>query len=273
MDLIIGSEGTLAIITEATLKLLPLPRVKVDMLIPFEKVEQVSNFTKMVAKEGIVVSALELMDGEVVRATEKFLGRPVPFSEAGAHLIVQIDGCDIDEVRKVYEKAGEIALNVGAIDVLIGEDRPTQEKIWEPRKKIGETLKALGTIVAREDLVVPKSNIPALINQLKAIEERYRIKLFTFGHMGDGNIHADMIAQEGFDQNNLKKLIEHTYRITIDLGGTITAEHGIGLVKKSYLPVVLDSVQIELMKNIKKAFDPNNILNPGKIFPEEEPLP
>ncbi len=271
MDLIVGSEGTLAVITEATLKLLPLPRARVDLLIPFKKVEEASVFAAQVVRAGILPSTMELMDGEVVRNVEKFLGRPVPFSNAGVHLIVQLDGDNIEEIRKSYEKVGEIALNSEALDVLVAEDRPNQEKIWEPRKKTGEILKALGKkIVAREDLVVPRNKIPDLINQLKAIEDTYKIKLFAFGHMGDGNIHTDMLAQDGFDQGNLRRLSEHVYQITLSLGGTITAEHGIGLIKKSYLHLALDPVQIEIMKSLKKAFDPNNILNPGKIFPDTD---
>ncbi len=270
LDLIIGSEGTLAVITEATLKLLPLPRARIDLLIPFVKIEEAASFVPKIFEKGIVPSAVELMDGEVVRGVEKVLGHPLPFSQAGVQLIVQIDGDDIEQLRKIYEKIGESAYESKALEVLVGEDRPTQDRIWETRRKTGE-LKTLGMMVAREDLVVPRNRVSELINQLKALENIYRVKLFAFGHMGDGNIHCDFLAQEGFDRAHLTKLIERVYQITIELGGTITAEHGIGLVKKSYLPMALDPVQIELMRRIKKIFDPKNILNPGKIFPQEAP--
>jgi len=269
MDLLIGSEGTLALITEATLKLLPLPRVKADMLIPFANAQPATEFATRLTQAGMVPSAIELLEGEVVRACEKFLGRPIPFSDAGVHLIVQFDGDGLDSVQRLYEQAGAIALELGAADVLVGEDRPTQERIWEPRKKTGEMLKTQGHIVARDDLVVPRSKIPDLITHLKAIEDDYRVKMFAFGHMGDGNIHVDMVARDGFIESSFKEMAERIYKITISLGGAITAEHGIGLIKKSYLSMVLDPVQIDLMKSLKRAFDPKGILNPGKIFPDE----
>ncbi len=273
MDLLIGSEGTLALITEATLKVLPLPRSRVDMLVPYARAEQAAQFATRITQAGLLPSAVELMDGEVVRACEKFLGRPIPFAQAGVHLIVQFDGDSLEHVRRQYEPAGEIALETGAEDVLVGEDRPTQERIWEPRKKTGEMLKAQGRVVSRDDLVVPRSHIPELLNQLKAIEESYRVRMFAFGHMGDGNIHVDMVARDGFDEARVRQLSEHVYRVAINLGGAITAEHGIGLIKKSYLSMVLDPAQIGLMKALKHTFDPQGILNPGKIFPDDSAGP
>lgn len=285
IDLIIGSEGTLAVVTEATLKVLSLPNIIVDLLVPFRTVKEASQFSLAMMQEGLMPSAIEFMDGEVVRMVEKYLNRKVLFSEADTQVIVEVDGCDKETIQKNYNQIGDLALKIGALDVLIAESAKDKERIWEIRKKIGDALKAQIKIVAREDLVVPKNKIPILICQLKNSVKKYGGTLYAFGHLGDGNIHTDV----GFtdytdnpppsmpdtdytekeirnDTEKIAKMRREMYEITIDLGGTITAEHGIGLSKIDYLPMALDKATIEKMSGIKKIFDPNNILNPGKIF-------
>jgi len=326
IDLIIGSEGTLAVITEATLKVLPLPKVVVDLLVPFMCVEDATQFAIDILKEGIMPAAIELMEGDVVRMVAKYLKRKLPFEEANAHAIVEVDGDDKEQVRKIYNHIGDIALRLGAVDVFVGESAKDREKIWETRKKIGDALKDSTTIVAREDLVVPKSQIPALINQLRDCVKKYGGTLYAFGHLGDGNIHTaiayanDKETGRNGDKENRRKILGYQeikksgdqemkskisndkcqlksqhiddaeekstdytdvgtchgvslqkmrgemYEITLSLGGAITAEHGIGLSKIPYLSMALDKTQIEIMKKIKKIFDPKNIMNPGKIF-------
>ncbi|KPJ50612.1 hypothetical protein AMJ40_02290 [candidate division TA06 bacterium DG_26] len=262
LDIVIGSEGTLAIVTEATLRLLPLPSQKVDLVIPF-------NDTSAMVR-GIVPSTVELMEGKGLKATERFLKRDIPFSDADAQILVELDGNRSDELARLYEMVGEIALEKGALDVLVAEDKSAQEKVWEPRKNIGDALKETGNLIIRDDLVVPPSLIPALLEELKIIEEKYEVEIYCFGHMGDGNIHVDIVAGGSFrefeDHHAREKLIGDLYRVTLQLGGSITAEHGIGYVKKSWLHLGASQSQIELMKKIKLAFDPENILNPGKIF-------
>jgi len=269
INLIIGSEGTLAIITEATIKILPLPKVVVDLLIPFMCVEDASNFAAEVLQTGIMPAAIEFMDGDVVRMVSKYLGRKIPYTEANAHTIVEIDGDEKERVKKNYEQIGDVALKHGALDVLVGEGVRDREKLWEPRKKIGDTLKELTKNVTREDLVVPKRQVPTLITKLKNCVRRLDASVYAFGHIGDGNIHADVSIDKTRDisASEIDNMRREIYKITISLGGTITAEHGIGLSKIPYLSMALDEKQIELMKKIKVVFDPKNILNPGKIFP------
>jgi len=269
INLIIGSEGTLAIITEAIIKVLPLPKVVVDLLIPFVCVEDASNFATEVLQTEIAPAAIEFMDGDVVRMVGKYLGRQIPYLEANAHTIVEIDGDEKERARKAYERIGDIALKHGALDVLVGEGVRDREKLWEPRKKIGDTLKELTKNVTREDLVVPKRQVPTLITKLKNCVRRLDASVYAFGHIGDGNIHADVSIDKTRDisASEIDNMRREIYKITISLGGTITAEHGIGLSKIPYLSMALDEKQIELMKKIKVVFDPKNILNPGKIFP------
>ena len=270
IDLIIGSEGTLAIVTEAIIKVLPLPKVIVDLLIPFVCVEDATNFAVEILRGEILPAAIEFMDGDVVRMVAKYLKKKIPYMEANAHTIVEIDGNEKEKVRQAYEKIGDIALKQRALDVLVGESNRDREKLWEPRKKIGDTLKELTRNVTREDLVVPKKQIPLLISKLKTLVEKYEAKVYTFGHLGDGNIHADVSIEKSKDLSTyeIDKMRREIYETTISLGGTITAEHGIGLSKIPYLSIALDSKQIEIMKKIKAVFDPKNILNPGQIFHE-----
>ncbi len=269
IDLIVGSEGTLAVITEVTVRVLPRPRHIVDLLIPFMSIEDASEFTLQVLREGISPAAIEFMDGDAYRLVQKHLGRALPHSEAGAHIIAELDGDEHERIRRQYDSTGEIALRCGALDVYVGETAKDKIRIWEARKKMSDALKAETSPIAREDLVVPKDKIPLLITRLKTRVQLYDACLYAFGHLGDGNIHADIAARkhEHPDQTTIMKLRKEIYEITVSLGGTITAEHGVGLSKIGFLSLAVSSEQIELMKKIKMVFDKKGILNPGKMFP------
>jgi glycolate oxidase len=269
INLIVGSEGTLAIVTEATIKVLPLPKIIVDLLIPFTCVEDATNFSIEILQTELMPAAIEFMDGDVVRMVSRYLSRKIPYMEANAHTIVEIDGDDKEKVRKTYDRIGEMALKHGALDTLVAEGTRDKEKIWEPRKKIGDTLKELTKNVTREDLVVPKNQIPRLISRLKNCVSKYDATVYAFGHLGDGNIHADVSVDKvkSISVAEIDSMRREIYDITLSLGGTITAEHGVGLSKIPYLSMALDKRQIEIMKKVKRVFDPKNILNPGKIFP------
>lgn len=269
INLIIGSEGTLAIVTETTLRVLPLPKIVVDLLAPFVCVEDATNFTIELLQTDIMPAAIEFMDGEVVRIVSKYLNRKIPYMEANAHTIVEIEANDKEKIQMIYGRIGDLALKHGALDVLVAEGTRDRDRIWEPRKKIGDTLKDLTQNVTREDLVVPKKQIPQLISKLKNCAKEYGATAYAFGHLGDGNIHTDVsIAKsDKITPSDIDMMRRKMYEITISLGGTITAEHGVGLSKISYLDIALGETQIELMRKIKAVFDPKNVLNPGKIFP------
>ncbi len=271
LDLFVGSEGTLGIVTEATIKTLTIPEIIVDLYIPFKTIADASHFSIEVLRKGFMPTAIELMDGDVVRMVEKYLQRKIPYREANGHTIVEIDGNDKDYARKMWENIGDIALKCNALDVFVAETPQDRERIWETRKKIGESLKAQTKIIAREDLVVPRDKISDLIYQLKECVKEFNCELYAFGHLGDGNMHTDVgtINKNEKKLNNqdwIAQMRRRMYEITIQLGGTITAEHGVGLSKIPYLSLAHDKRTIELMMKIKKEFDSQNILNPGKIF-------
>jgi glycolate oxidase len=268
MALIIGSEGTLAIVTEVTLRVLPRPQIIVDLLIPFACVNDAVTFAIDVLKQGLTPACIEFMEGDVYRMVAQYLKQTLPNAQADAQIIVEIDGNDKEYVKRQYDMIGDCALKSGALDVLVGESTAERTRIWEPRKKASDALKEVATPVAREDLVVPKSAIPELIDKLKKCALHYNAHMYAFGHLGDGNIHADVGIEKGktMTSEDISALREEIYRITVGLGGTITAEHGIGLSKTAFLSLALDPGQIALMRKIKHIFDPHNILNPGKIF-------
>lgn len=264
LDIIIGSEGTLAVVTEAVLRLLPLPTHKVDLLIPFDNVRTAIDAMSSVMRKGIIPSTMELMEGKSLKVCEKYLKREIPFNDAAAHILLQLDGNRKEYLAQKYETVGELILEKGALDVMVAEDKTAQEKVWEPRKNVGDALKESGNLIIRDDLVVPPSQIPTLIDEVRGIEKKHKVDIHCFGHVGDGNIHVDIegeCASEG-----KSKLINDLYEATLKLGGSITAEHGIGYVKKNWLGMALSKTEIQLMKEIKSSFDPLNILNPGKIF-------
>ncbi|HID20461.1 MAG TPA: hypothetical protein EYP28_05960 [Methanophagales archaeon] len=268
INLIVGSEGTLAIVTQAILKLLPRPQVVVDLLIPFPSVDSAVEFAITTINQTPQVAAIEFIEGDVIRLLGKFLKKRLPYPEADAHIIVEIDGDRQTEVRRIYENVGDIALKNSALDVLVAEGEKDKERIWEPRRNIGDALKELTKNIAREDLVVPKDRVPQLIKEIKAMLKSYNALLYAFGHLGDGNIHTDIGIEKGkrITRSKVNEIRKSVYKIAINLGGTITAEHGIGCSKIAYLPMAIAETHIRLMKEIKKTFDPKNILNPGKIF-------
>ncbi|OGC38974.1 hypothetical protein A2Y85_03200, partial [candidate division WOR-3 bacterium RBG_13_43_14] len=242
IGLITGSEGTLAIITEATIEVLSLPKFVIDLSIPFVCIEDAVAFSTDILQSGIMPTAIEFMDGDIYRLTGRILKRKLPNAEANAHLIVEIDGSEKNFLSQQYDQIGDIALKHGALDVFVAESEKDRERIWQPRKNAGEALKTYTKPLCREDLVVPKNQIPILISRLKSMITHYNAALFTFGHLGDGNIHADAGIIDGHidpSSVNVKELRRKIYEITIHLGGMITAEHGVGLSKIDYLNMAL----------------------------------
>lgn len=269
ISLIIGCEGTLAVITKIILKLVPLPKAKIDLLVSFDNYATASQTIVEIIKSKVVPAAIEFMDKESILACEECLGRQLPFREAEAQILIELDGDDKEYLEKQAEMVGELCLNKGAQDVLVADTKANQEKLWEVRRKISESLKLTGGLKVSEDIVVPINQMPQVLSQLQELSKKLAVQIVCFGHLGDGNIHVNILKKNLTDEvwnKILPEAINGVFDITVAAGGTISGEHGIGVTKKKYVPRVLSAAEINIMKQIKKTFDPNNILNPGKIF-------
>ena len=269
IDLLLGSEGTLAVITEITMKLVPLPRVKVDLIVPFDDLGGLCGCALEIINNRLLPTTIELMDRLTIKTCEEFRQEKLPFTEAEAHLWIGLDGNKKEEVENIYQSIGEICLNKGALDVFVAEDRPSRDRIWRARQSIHEALVHFNPTMVGNDIVVPRSKILSLIEGIDYLSRKHSVSFAKFGHLGDGNIHV-YILQKNIDDTAWEKVkseaVQELLELAISLGGLISGEHGIGLAKKEYLPLVVNQTQIELMQGIKKVFDPHNILNPGKIF-------
>ena len=266
--LLVGSEGTLAVITKIVLKLLPLPARVVDLLVPFPDTESAVTCASKIMTEGkILPASVELMDHRSISLTERFLNTRLPGSDAGAHLIIQLEGNSAELLADEYERVGDLCRKWGALEVFVADNRNSRDKLWKARKSIAEAVIAFYSKYSKEDVVVPTSAVPELLKALGDICERRGLETVTFGHVGDGNMHVNLLFGE--DRQNWKETMEEArrelYTVTQQLGGTLSGEHGIGLKRKKYVSHFLDEAQIALMKRVKLAFDPKGILNPGKL--------
>ena len=269
MHLICGSEGTLAVVTEITLRLVPKPPLTVDLMIPFSSIEDAVRACTAVIKGRIIPATMEFMDQRAVLAAEKFLEKRAPFREAGAHLLVQLDGDERQALIAEYEKIGKIVSDFGALDVLVAEDRPSRDRIWEMRRCMADALTQMSPVREREDVVVPRAAIPELFLKLKGLSEKHGAEIISYGHIGDGNVHVNIMKQDMAPEaweRMLPVLLDDMFRGVMALGGTISGEHGIGYVKKKYLPLAVNPAALAMMKAVKQAWDPEGILNPEKIF-------
>jgi len=271
MHLLIGSEGTLAVVTKIILKLIPLPTVRVDLLVPYDDFLAASKSVSAIIRSRIVPTALEFMGKDSILAVEKLAEKEVPFHDAEAHLLITLDGNDRDTVNAEYEKVGEICLEHGAQDVLVADNPKLRDRLWEARRLIIEALQHLSPerIMDTQDLSVPRGKIPELVQKIKGLSDKYDMNIISFGHAGDGNVHVNVVKDMPEEEWKRKKegVVEDMYKLALSLGGSITGEHGIGLTRKDHLPLAVDAQQIELMRKIKEIYDPGRILNPGKIFP------
>ena len=268
IDLIVGAEGTLGVVTKAILRLVPLPKMNVSLYVPYVNLQDASKTVSEVIKNKIVPPAVEFVDQPSILVAERHLKRPMPRNDAPAYVLVRIEGNDRNEIEVDYESVGKICLENNALDVLVADTEREQSKIWEGRSCIIEAAKAEGFIEVL-DCVVPRNRIPELIKGLNEIARKYGLECQNFGHAGDGNVHTNVLKKNMTDDEwntKVPNLIEEVYDLSVSLGGTISGEHGIGLIRKRFLPMARDTKQIELMKGIKRVFDPNNIMNPGKIF-------
>jgi glycolate oxidase len=270
VQLLIGSEGTLAIVTKIILRLLPLPKEQIDLLVPYDDFQAAADTVSAIIAQRIVPTTIEFMERDSMLAVERLLEREVPFHDAAAHLLIQLDGNRREQVDADMEIVGDLCLQHGARDVLVARDRPTRDRLWEARRKIIEALKHASPINHMEDVVVPRSEIPPLLAGIREIAQVHGVRIISFGHAGDGNVHVnvlkDDLPMERWDAV-VPAVSEEVYRLALSLGGTITGEHGVGATRRKYLPLALDAAQIEVQRRIREVFDPNYILNPNKIFP------
>jgi glycolate oxidase len=268
-QLIIGSEGTLALITKIFLKLIPLPPYRTTLFIPFPSAEAAARTVPAIMNAGITPTALEFMERDAIQITERHLSIKIPHGDAPAHLLMELDGDDESVIARMSEQVCEIAMDEGAFDVLVADSSSKQKELWDMRRATGEAVKSL-SIYKEEDTVVPRYNLVPLLLGVKEIAKRFGIKTVCYGHAGDGNLHVNILKMDMSDEDwekNLDPAIEEIFELTVSLGGTISGEHGIGYSQKKYLPIAFGDEEISLMKRIKAAFDPKGILNPGKIFP------
>ena len=268
-DLIIGSEGTLGIITKATLKLLPLPKKTISLLIPFPDISTAIKTVPAIIKAKCIPTAIEFMQKEVISDAESYLGSKFPDSSADAYLLLKFDGQSTKEIEGYYEGAAQICLERGAKDIFISDTAERDETIWKARGAFLEAIKNSTTDMDEVDVVVPRSHVSEMVEFSHKLQEKVGARIKCFGHAGDGNLHIYVLKDDLTEEQWKEKLgaaMDHMYAKAKELDGEVSGEHGIGYAKKEYLHRSLDPVSIELMRGIKKVFDPKNILNPGKIF-------
>jgi len=268
-DLIVGSEGTLAIVTKAVLRLLPLPKHAISLLIPFKDLSSAIQTVPLVIKSKSIPTAVEFMQRDVIISAEEYLGKHFPDKSADAYLLLTFDGSSKEEIEKAYEKAAEICLDNGALDVLISDTQERQESIWSARGAFLEAIKASTTQMDECDVVVPCRHVAEFIIYTDELQKKYNIRIKSFGHAGDGNLHIYILKDQLSDEEwtlKLEKVFDDMYSHAQSFGGKVSGEHGIGYAKRSFLLKNLGPENIALMRKIKAAFDPESILNPGKII-------
>jgi glycolate oxidase len=264
--LMCGSEGMLGIITEATLKLLPMTEATSTVRASFKTMEAACKVLTKFTPFGILPMAMEVIDKYCIEAIEQNYAFGLS-KAANAILLVAVDGSKA-EVKKNSEKIEQILRENGGFDVLRAKSKADEDKLWDVRRAISPSLMRYGTLKLNEDVVVPRSKVPELVAKIEAIGKKYNTFVANFGHAGDGNIHVNfMCHREDADSiARARECVKQTFQLAVQLGGTISGEHGIGYVKAPYMDYAIDKPTLEIMKRIKKVFDPNGILNPGKMF-------
>jgi len=271
--LFVGSEGTLGIVTKIILRLIPKPKYSAVLLTPFEDMQTaVACVPRVLCESGILPTSIELMDRYSVEISSKFLNETIPQQGVDCHLIFEVDSLDRESLTRAYISLGEKLQQMGALEVYIADNRHQKMKIWKFRKAIAEGIIAFKPKHCMEDVSVPIKTIPTLIKSTYEIAQKNGVEVLNFGHVGDGNVHVTFLKPDEMNDEDWDKAMHNSlrelYQVTVELEGTMTGEHGVGLKRKNFLNIFLSKSEIELMKKIKKAFDPKNVLNPDKIFPD-----
>ena len=264
--LFVGSEGTLGIVTEIVLKLLPKPEAKKTMLVQFETIHGAARGVAEIVRAKIIPTTLEFLDAATIGCIRDISPIPLP-KECKAILIIEVDG-DREVIERQAVKIMDVIQPLGVLDTLIASTAEESEEIWQVRRNVSSSLRKVNPDKFNEDIVVPRSKVPDMITALEGLAEKYSVPIVNFGHAGDGNIHVNImvdLAEEGMAET-VQKVMDEVFRAALALEGSISGEHGIGTSKMNYLGMEVDSATVGYMQRIKSAFDPKNILNPGKIF-------
>ncbi|MDP3029510.1 MAG: FAD-linked oxidase C-terminal domain-containing protein [Deltaproteobacteria bacterium] len=267
--LFVGSEGTLGIITKIILKLLPLPEARKTLLAIFDRLDTAMQTVSGIISARIIPAALEFMDQTAISCVEDYLPPGLP-REAGALLLIEVDGRK-EAVESEANKVFQLCRKFGAIDIRTAGDESEASLLWQARRAVSPALFKLRPHKISEDIVVPRSHIAEMVSRAKAIGTENDLIVLCFGHAGDGNIHINIMIdrEDRAEVNRAQRAREQIFRTAVELGGTLSGEHGIGITKSPFLGLELNPLAVETMKKIKTALDPNNILNPGKVFPIE----
>jgi glycolate oxidase len=268
LQLLVGSEGTLAIVTEAILKLVPLPRSRVTALASFPQLELASQAVARIMGSGILPCTLELMDGTTINVVEDFLHAGLP-REAQALLLLEQDGADETTARHEVEAMAGICRELGAGEVRVAGSAAERDTLWAARRAVSPALARIRPNKLGEDIVVPRGSVPAMIACVREIAARYGLPIPVFGHAGDGNLHPNILfdLRDPDEVHKVELAAREIFRAAISLGGTLSGEHGIGSLKREFMEEAQGATAVALSRAIKQVFDPNNLLNPGKLFP------
>ena len=269
-QLMVGSEGTLGIITKIVLKLVPHPKFNLVMLAPFTSMEQAAGAVAAIFQAGIVPSCLEFMERDAIDWVCKWLGDvTIPIEDdVRANLLIELDGNDMDVLYKESEKLYEVMTGFDCGEILFADSDAQKADLWRMRRNVANAVKTTSTTI-EEDTVVPRFYLPQLMVHIKEVGKKYNFRSVCYGHAGDGNIHVRIIKDDLTDdywKNEVPKGVREIFEKVVELGGTISGEHGIGWVQRRYMDIKFPAMHIELMRQVKAVFDPRGVLNPGKIF-------
>ena len=269
-QLVVGSEGTLGVITKIVLRLIPAVKHDLLMLVPFRKATEACEAVNAIFLAGYTPSALEFMERDALDWSMRYTNAQGVFlpDDIAAHLLIEVDGNNIDELYKDIEALSAIVQQFDIDDILFADSYEQKQMLWTLRRKVGEAVKS-NSIYKEEDTVVPRAELPELLSIVKKIGKEYGFQSVCYGHAGDGNLHVNIVKGDMSDEdwnNKLTEGIRKLFAEVVRMGGTISGEHGIGLVQKGYMDIAFTNTQLQLMRGIKQLFDPNGILNPGKIF-------
>ncbi len=265
--LLIGSEGTLAIITEATLKLTPLPETKRTLQLLYKDIDSAARAVSRIMAQPVVPYALEFMDGKAIEMIRNYSRANLP-ENAGAMLMIEVDGPAVS-IQHAVDAVCEAAGNPGLLELNRADTEQDIQALWQTRKALSPALRTIAPKKINEDVVVPVSNIPALINGLDELSRQYGITIVNFGHAGNGNIHVNLLANPDNPDEMARahQCLDAVFSLVLELDGTLSGEHGVGIEKQEFIGREIDPITLDLMRRIKSEFDPKGILNPGKMFP------